>query len=129
MSRHGRANGGNMQTLEMKQVLKAKMNELSSVKIRREDIAIEKTPEEMDAIQQTGDRLIALDSMTRRWETQTLVSEALQRIENNTYGICSECEEAISPKRLAALPWAKFCISCQDARDTAASEMGWVDAA
>ena len=118
-----------MQTLEMKQVLNAKMSELSAVKIRREDIAIEKTPEEMDAIQQTGDRLIALDSLTRRWETQTLVSEALKRIENNTYGICSECEEPISPKRLAALPWAKFCISCQDARDTAAKEMRWVDAA
>ena len=124
-----------MQTLEMKQVsdakqiLDSKMNELSSVKIRREDIAIEKTPEEMDAIQQCGDRILALDSMTRRWETQTLVTEALQRIENNTYGICSECEEPISPKRLAALPWAKYCIACQDARDTAASEMGWVDAA
>jgi len=136
---HVAANAGisedKVQTLELKQILDAKqvlgmkMSELSSAKTRREDIAIEKTSEEMDAIQQSADRILALDSMTRRWETQTLVSEALQRIENNTYGICSDCEEAISPKRLAALPWAKFCIACQDARDTATAEMRWTDAA
>ncbi len=42
------------------------------------------------------------------------VEAALRRIESDTYGICLECDEPISRKRLQALPWAKYCVSCQD---------------
>ncbi len=42
------------------------------------------------------------------------VEEALLRSREGTYGICQECEEPISPKRLQALPWAKFCVRCQE---------------
>src|SRR5580700_10300304 len=42
------------------------------------------------------------------------VEEALARVRERSYGICQECEEPISPKRLQALPWAKFCVRCQE---------------
>jgi DnaK suppressor protein len=42
------------------------------------------------------------------------VEEALMRVQDGTYGVCQECEEPISPKRLQALPWAKFCVRCQE---------------
>jgi DnaK suppressor protein len=42
------------------------------------------------------------------------VEEALTRVREGSYGICQECEEPISPKRLQALPWAKFCVRCQE---------------
>jgi RNA polymerase-binding transcription factor len=42
------------------------------------------------------------------------VEAALMRVKEGTYGICQECEEPISPKRLQALPWAKFCVRCQE---------------
>jgi DnaK suppressor protein len=42
------------------------------------------------------------------------VEEALVRVKEGTYGICQECDEPISPKRLQALPWAKFCVRCQE---------------
>jgi len=106
-----------MQTQEMKSILDAKLNELASRRLSREDIAIEKTAEEMDEIQRGSDRVLALDSITRMWETSALVTDALKRIEANTYGVCLECEEPISAKRLKALPWAKYCITCQDAKD------------
>jgi DnaK suppressor protein len=112
-----------MQTQEMKSILDAKLHELTSRRLSREDIAIEKTAEEMDEIQRGSDRVLALDSITRMWETSTLVTEALERIEANTYGVCLECEEPISAKRLAALPWAKYCISCQDAKDRENAEL------
>ena len=41
------------------------------------------------------------------------VSRALKRIEDGTYGICSQCEKAIIPERLEALPYAELCINCQ----------------
>ena len=106
-----------------KAMLEARQAEISAGLRNREDIAIEKTAEEMDEIQRGSDRVLALDSITRMWETSTLVTEALKRIDDNTYGICLECEEPISARRLAALPWARYCISCQDARDRANADL------
>jgi len=42
------------------------------------------------------------------------VEEAMARVRDGSYGICQECEEPILPKRLQALPWAKFCVRCQE---------------
>jgi len=40
------------------------------------------------------------------------INNALLRIENDNYGICVECEEAIAPERLEALPYVNTCINC-----------------
>jgi len=42
----------------------------------------------------------------------TLISEALQRIDDDKYGLCTGCEEQIEPKRLAILPYTDTCIHC-----------------
>jgi len=42
------------------------------------------------------------------------ISDALHRIDSEIYGICMECEEPISPKRLEAVPWARYCVKCQE---------------
>lgn len=43
----------------------------------------------------------------------TKVEDALDRIQNNRYGICERCGQEIAMKRLKALPFARYCISCQ----------------
>lgn len=43
-------------------------------------------------------------------------SEALERIENGSYGFCLQCGQHISAKRLAALPWAALCTDCQEGK-------------
>lgn len=47
------------------------------------------------------------------------VQAALQRIENGTYGLCSDCGVAIAPARLHAAPQAERCIGCQEAFERA----------
>ncbi len=42
------------------------------------------------------------------------IDNALQRIAGGTYGECEACGEPISLARLKALPWARFCLSCQE---------------
>jgi DnaK suppressor protein len=42
-----------------------------------------------------------------------MINEALERIEEKTYGICVNCDEPIQPKRLEAVPWAVYCLRCQ----------------
>jgi RNA polymerase-binding protein DksA len=41
------------------------------------------------------------------------IDAALKRIEEGTYGICTNCGKEIPVDRLEALPWATLCIDCQ----------------
>lgn len=43
-----------------------------------------------------------------------LIDEALKRIEDCQYGTCQMCHRGISKKRLGAIPWALYCIHCQE---------------
>ena len=40
------------------------------------------------------------------------IKAALQRIENNTFGICAKCSDEILHERLALLPHTPFCRNC-----------------
>jgi len=42
------------------------------------------------------------------------IEAALVRMDNDEYGTCPECDEAISMKRLQAVPWAHYCVTCQE---------------
>jgi DnaK suppressor protein len=48
------------------------------------------------------------------------INDALIRIDEGAYGLCEDCEEPINVERLRALPRAKRCVPCQQARETAA---------
>ena len=43
-----------------------------------------------------------------------MVEEALDRLESGDYGTCLSCDEPIAAKRLAAIPWARYCVTCQE---------------
>lgn len=45
------------------------------------------------------------------------VQEALDRIDGGTFGACESCEELIPDRRLAVVPYAKFCVKCQAAAE------------
>lgn len=51
-----------------------------------------------------------------------LINQALETIEDDEYGLCQNCEEEIIAKRLNAVPWAKYCLTCQEL-----SERGLLD--
>ena len=42
------------------------------------------------------------------------VEGALERLRDGTYGTCMECGMPVSRKRLDALPWARYCVTCQE---------------
>lgn len=45
------------------------------------------------------------------------IEDAIFRLDKGTYGLCETCEEAISPKRLRAMPEARYCITCSRSRE------------
>lgn len=46
-----------------------------------------------------------------------LIDEALARLQNGNYGLCVHCGQPIEPARLAAVPWARHCLACQELQD------------
>ncbi len=46
-----------------------------------------------------------------------LVDEALARVEGGSFGVCIACESAIQARRLEAVPWTRYCISCQEKQE------------
>src|SRR5437868_9628770 len=100
-----------------KKILETKRDELARGLRNREDIAIEKTPDALDEVQLAGERELAIRNLDRESNMLRNVQGALARIADGSYGICLHCEEDIKIKRLDAVPWAKFCIKCQEAAD------------
>ena len=61
----------------------------------------------------TLDREMAFTFASREGRYLHHLNEALERIENGTYGICRTCNGEISKKRLEAVPNATQCIKCK----------------
>jgi DnaK suppressor protein len=102
---------------KFKTALEKKQEEISANLRNREDIAIEKTPDAIDEVQLAGERELAIRNLDRESSLLRNVKGALARIADGSYGTCMHCEEDISLKRLNAVPWAGFCIKCQEAVD------------
>jgi DnaK suppressor protein len=45
------------------------------------------------------------------------IDEALNRVANGTYAVCTNCGAEIGEKRLQAVPWTPFCIDCQELQE------------
>ena len=46
------------------------------------------------------------------------VDEAIVRLDGRRFGTCASCEEEMNLKRLEAVPWARFCLSCQEKQES-----------
>lgn len=67
-----------------------------------------------DAGTDTFDREFALVLASNQQEFLYAIDDALKKIEDKKYGLCEDCGKDIPLKRLKALPFAKFCIKCQE---------------
>jgi len=70
--------------------------------------------DEGDLSQQHHEEWIFLNRNTIDMKLLREIADALMRIEQGAYGVCMECEETISTKRLDAVPWARYCVKCQE---------------
>ena len=70
--------------------------------------------DEGDLSQQHHEEWIFLNRNTLDMKLLREIADALHRIDTDTYGICPECDEPISTKRLDAVPWARYCVTCQE---------------
>src|SRR5688500_4924368 len=86
--------------------------ELSS---RERDLEATQDPADMAANAYTKELLISMSANDRM--LLHLIDEALQRVEKGEYGECINCGEQVQIKRLDAVPWARYCLKCQDLQE------------
>ena len=98
-------------------ILTAKVAELERLVRRRDGITVERSADQLEEIQAASQRALAVCNLDRDFNQLRNARAALRRIEEGNFGTCQECDEDIHPKRLAAVPWAPFCIRCQEAID------------
>ena len=89
--------------------------ELLVEKLKGNDLSIDdsETPDPVDLAVRNYSKNVMLAVSENESKQLTLIDEALTRIADKEYGECQNCEKAISAKRLAAIPWARYCIDCQ----------------
>lgn len=99
------------------QLLEARQAELAKLIRNRDGIVIEKSPDAFDELQYAAEREMAIRNLDRDSNLLRNVRAAHRRIEEGSFGLCLHCEDDISSKRLNAVPWAAFCIRCQELVD------------
>ena len=103
--------------IKYKALLMTKSAEIVDRTAQREDLWIVQSNEQIETIQLAGQREFAARNLERETKSLMQIGAALKRIKDGEFGTCLDCEEPISPKRLAAVPWAGYCLHCQEMRD------------
>src|SRR3954452_18670733 len=93
-----------------------KERELLVRKLQGNDLSIDdsETPDPVDLAVRNYSKNVQLAVSENESRQLTLIDEALMRIEDDEYGVCQNCEKDINQKRLAAIPWARYCLDCQE---------------
>jgi len=101
-----------------------KSNQLSKNKLLEKSSVIDMEGDEVDEIQ--GKQLAEVNSqlILRISSRINSIDSALNRIEENSYGVCVDCDDLIAEKRLIFNPCCTTCISCAEEREIEAMQRG-----
>ncbi|MFA5118857.1 MAG: TraR/DksA family transcriptional regulator [Candidatus Omnitrophota bacterium] len=67
-----------------------------------------------DVATDTYDREFSLGLASNDRELLYELDDAMKRIDEGTFGVCEDCKSVISKTRLKVIPYARFCIKCQE---------------
>jgi len=117
--------GSGVRHASLKQILLAKREALiQEIKQQLGQSVSEEQQRRLEAAMDSGDQAlvdleremgISLQEMRNR--ERQLIDDALDSLDEGTYGMCADCGEEISEKRLHALPFARLCVECQSKRE------------
>jgi DnaK suppressor protein len=77
------------------------------------EISVEHLSDPMEEAQARTHVDVAITGLNAEWATARAIEEAIDRVKSGEYGLCLACGHPIHPKRLEAIPWARFCVDCQ----------------
>jgi len=98
-------------------LLKKRSELLASAKSQPEALAMSvQSPDDVEFAVRTAEQDVTAVTANLRSRTLKEIDRALERVVGGTYGVCEGCGEDISHNRLKAIPWARYCLICQELR-------------
>jgi DnaK suppressor protein len=84
-------------------------------KLKGNDLSVDdsETPDPVDLAVRNYSKNVMLAVSENESRQLALIDEAIIRVDDKEYGQCLNCEKDINAKRLAAIPWARYCLDCQ----------------
>lgn len=100
---------------EIKEKLQAE-RELLIQKLNGNDLSVDdsETPDPVDLAVRNYSKNVMLAVSENESRQLALIDEAILRVDDHEYGDCQNCGKAIHSKRLSAIPWARYCLDCQE---------------
>jgi DnaK suppressor protein len=124
-------NGPKPKTANFRKVLEKKAEEvrqrMSAQKAAQVVARLDIPSDEGDLSQQHHEEWIFVNRNTIDMKLLREIDDTLRRLDQGNYGVCMECDEPISAKRLEAVPWARFCVTCQELIATRIADGEMVD--
>lgn len=109
---------GNRQLETIRKRLKAKRQEVMDVYVRDlrvgQGLSDAGAEDLVDRANDAYNREFMLSLSGSERDALLEVEQAIERLDDGTYGQCDHCEEKIPARRLQAVPWARYCIDCQE---------------
>jgi DnaK suppressor protein len=107
-------------TKEFKSKLTAERDALvAKLDAQEHNLAVDtnETPDPVDMAAQAYSKNVLLALSASENRQLGMIEEALERITKRSFGKCMNCKNPINPKRLQAVPWARYCIECQQLQE------------
>jgi DnaK suppressor protein len=109
---------------EIKTMLESKRAEVRGRLRRLDELTVERAPDPVDEMEMTAERESAITLLERDSALLRQVDAALRRIEDGEFGRCDLCGKDIGSRRLRAVPWAIYCVGCQEEVDRSRTREG-----
>lgn len=102
----------------LKEVKQRLLEERDSLikKLKDNDLSVDdsETPDPVDLAVRNYSKNVMLAVSENESRQLALIDDAIRRVDDEEYGSCQNCEKEITAKRLAAIPWARYCLNCQE---------------
>jgi DnaK suppressor protein len=105
---------------EFKRILETRISELDHALAVAEHEARESAVKHADPADQAAseyERQSLVHQAASARQMLKNLTQALERVRQGTFGECIECGGDIELKRLEAIPWARYCVRCQETRE------------
>jgi len=98
------------------------------LRAKQEEEALPPPADDLDSARSLAEIETHANLIERAEERLKAIDFAFSRLEQGLYGICAECGERIGIERLKAVPFAAYCIDCQEKRNNEARpSKDWID--
>ena len=97
-------------------LLKKRQELLAGARNNPEALSAVQSADEMEFAVRSVEQDVNVTTASVRSRMLRQIDYALERVAGGTYGECQACGEEISPNRLKAIPWAEYCLSCEELR-------------